>query len=277
MALGAIQNNHGGAWRVWRLSHHIDGNGSGRVDRSPLSSRLDALGVTPRSRRRWVEDATQNVGVITPAEAKNGVCFYLDNLGNAARKLGARGVGSRPVELMQVDSLFKTGWRAEVWRCFIASRNIGDAMPISREKMEELTGVPPRTQRHYEEQRVVEKRANYCPTDTVDPSENFIEYLNDVFDRDYFRDNRKRLNQRLPDIRTVPGSIAKAGKKGRTRKAKIDFGRRKGLSIERRANGVEQSLDRVFYDTEKAAAKNGGLYCKTIKEDVNEWEEVERC
>lgn len=284
VALGAIQSGHGGAWKVWRIGKFLDGQreATGRIEIDALFSTLRSQGVSDRARQRWIRDAVK-IGVITKGRSGGHTYYWLASLGKAAAAFGAE-IGARPAVLKDVSALFKNGWRAEVWRCFIASRSGGNASPISQESLEKITGVPARTQSHYQAEREITCIKNFAPQNGSMPADDDIEAMKSLTGYAYFRDGDNRLNQRLPDIRTCEAVHAVAAKRGRTRNAKRELGRQSSVLLKQQASGGEQELQRLFYTSSEAAGKASGrgreaFWCKAIKSSlmVNEWRLEDGC
>lgn len=232
VGLAAVQTLHGGAWRAWALCHALDRDGSGRCLRSDLWGWLHELDVDERTRRRWLRDAL-DLSLITEA----GDHYYLVGLGRAAVMLGCDDIGT-PAEISP-GALVREGWRSVVWGAYIATLN---GRPISQETKHRITGVDPRTQRNYQAQVPGAVRRNYAKTNTPG---SHITGVRDNGRPGSFVGRDGRIVYRLPDIRTIPGNVARLTPRGRSRKAQKQV---KLLCIVAREKG---QLLRLFHDTAK--------------------------
>ncbi len=232
VGLVAINGNSGGAWRLWALCHALDSQGSGRALISDLLGWLAELGVGDRKRRRWIRAALE-LGLIRAG----GDYYYLAGLAGGAVALGCMQIGA-PAKVAAVD-LLRSGWRAVVWGAYIATLH---GRPISQDKKYELTGVDPRTQRNYQASVPGGHRRNYARTNT--PGDHCAG-LKDNGRPGAFVGRDGKIVDRLPDIRTTPGSVAQLANRDRSRKAqkKINF-----LFIVERE---QDQILRLFHDTAK--------------------------
>lgn len=247
VGLRSIQVNKSSAWRVWSLAHAFDRKGSGKVSRADLVQYLDRLGVQDRTRRRWITQAIRTGLFLKHGRGRSAV-YYLISLGRAAVALDCTGPDSpgRPAEI-SARNLIGEGWRSFVWSAFLTTV----PGPASRIRMAEITAVPDRTQRSYEESlpvETVEKIQNYArsaiPADHITGLGEFPDS-----DRHYFLNRYGLVMQRLPDRRIVPEGIAKSASRGRSRKAQRVISQSTSLHAER----VDRVIVRLFCETSKAA------------------------
>jgi len=152
----------GGGWRLYVLAKALDGHGReavGSIDLDDLRAFAQYLGVIPRTWRRWYRQAVQT-GLFDPAQTKGGAWrLILPSAGKAAHYMGADDIG-RKVEMSAADLLGK-GWKANVWAAFEAARGL----QISRDRLEQMTGVPTSTQRYRDNVAQVQRTANYAQSD----------------------------------------------------------------------------------------------------------------
>ena len=134
----------------------------------------------------------------------------------AAAAVGCENVGNRRVEI-QAQELVSKGWRAVLWAAYAATTK---GKPISRDKQVEITGVNPRTQRHYQlEGGLITARRNIAISDIpADQVTGLVEWgIRPTafvwFDR---KTGRKSVAWISPNSYTVAGMDA--GPRGRSRK-----------------------------------------------------------
>jgi hypothetical protein len=206
VGLAAINENNGGAWRAWRISHSLDHKGIGKVEGPKLRAYFEAMGLRRRNRQRWMAAALK-IGLIR--ECRDD--FYLVSLAKAAVKLGADVVG-KPAKI-PIMQLVRSDWRSYVWNGFLVTLK---EQPISQEVKEAITGVNPRTQYNYQQITGARIR-NYVDKGRADTGR--VEGLRDVCGLVVFETKRRRIKQRLPDSLIVKKSISEICPKGRSRKA----------------------------------------------------------
>ena len=208
----------GGGWRLYVLAKALDGHGHGReavgsVQTDDLREFALALGVIPRTYRRWYRQAVQ-AGLFDPVQSKSGAWrLILPCAGKAAHYMGADDIG-RKVEMSAADLLGK-GWKANVWAAFEAARGL----QISRDRLEQMTGVPTSTQRYRDNQAGVQRTANYAQSDYKADHLPGLQELSDH--KGLFVANNGRVYWRLPDKRTTDAATD-AGR-GRGRKAQSEL------------------------------------------------------
>lgn len=207
VGLASIRVKAGGAWRVWRLCHLMDTEGSGRVTRSELWEFIDHLGIGGRKRRRWIGQAVK-LGLIR----EHKEYYYFVNLARAAVILGCEKVG-RPATV-ETAALVRAGWRSFVWSAYLVTLN---NRPVSQSRKAELTGVLERTQRYYQAGVPGTARLNFANRGSARAGR--AEGLREVCGLCTFENKRGKVVQRLPDIRIVPFDISKTANRGRSRKA----------------------------------------------------------
>lgn len=164
------------------------------------------LGIDTRSRRRWLEQAVE-IGLIH----EHKEYYYITGLARAALILGCNYLGNAAT--VEVEALVRKGWRAYLWSAYLVTLN---NRLVSQEKKAELTGVRTRTQRNYQASVPGTARQNYVDRGQAIAGKS--KYMNEECGIHTF-ENRRRVVQRLPDIRTVPLDVSKQAKRGRSRKA----------------------------------------------------------
>lgn len=240
----------GGGWRLYVLSKALDSHGReavGRIGADDLRAFALSLGVIPRTYRRWYRQAVK-AGLFDPVQGKGGAwALILPSAGKAAHYMGADDVG-RKVEMSAADLVSK-GWKATTWAAFEATRE----QQISRDRLEQMTGVPKSTQRFRDNQAGVIRTANYAILDKKYTA-NCLPGLQEFsHHKGLFVANNGRIYTRKPDTRTTDAATD-AGK-GRGRKAKAELRTLQnfnGAFIEQRALNydiVETEYIRLFCQT----------------------------
>jgi len=273
VGLASLQRNKISGWRFWRLAHHFDKAGSGRVKRTEFIEYLKGLGVPAIQVKRWCIQA-ENAQLIKYNQRKD--VFLLVSLGNAAVKLGCAKIG-KPASI-PINALLSKGWRAHVWAAFLGTL---PPRPISREKLELRTGIHPRTQRRYEIAAGVEVRKNYLPTD-ISPEylEAYKIHHNTSAAMTWTqKGGAKYIARRLPDIRL---STYQSAKRGRSKKAQ-KLVNQKGCS-----QVMQPECHKLFYQTRKGASDKasrvieaGGVfglsevfYLSFVASNANSWRAI---
>ena len=215
VAITAWQNNAGGPYRAWRVAHHYNVHGSGKVYKSELYDYLAGFDLHPRTRRRWVRGAVE-LGLFSEAfEVETGqVVYYLAGLARGASYLGCNSIGL-PASL-EVSDVLEKGWRSAVWLAYNATLN---GRPASQEFKQDQTGVSPRTQRNYLEGAPVKKNKNYAKRKDLPAKEDYLAGYEEVTGRSVVVNEQGVVIQRLPQALAVPEEVARREPKGRTRKA----------------------------------------------------------
>lgn len=142
------------AGRVWYLLRHVDRDGRGWLPVADVRQALDQV-CTWRNLRKvlargegvfWQRDSQDRLFLLGPARA--------------ALALGVERLRGRPVLLS--ESVVRgdlAELRANLFATYHAGR-VGEDKPITRAKLERLTGIPGRTQRHYDRLAATRRRRN---------------------------------------------------------------------------------------------------------------------
>lgn len=201
----ANNNKNVGAFKVWILAKDYD-RGCGAIPGKKFRQYLfKKLGIPRASFYRWL-DAALELELIR----YDGEFYHLAAWDKGAMIAGVTKL-IRPV-IMPVDHFIDKGWMANVWKAFTV---LFREKTISRARLEQLTGVPARTQRDYEYQAGVEKTA--CYANLGDPSkdpDNAHAIEGAVYGKDGYL--RRRLPNRYDGIQD-PDGYKQAGK-GNTRR-----------------------------------------------------------
>lgn len=153
IVLAAMNKNNGvGGVRLFCIAKHYD-NGNGHIPVDEFKAYAKRYLGIPKARfNRWLRDA-QRLGIVK----RSGNVLTLRSWGKAAVAVGVESF-STAVE-MGVMKIAGEGWAAWVWAAYLKRH---EGKPIARSTLEKLTGVPERTQRHYETEANVKNQANYA-------------------------------------------------------------------------------------------------------------------
>jgi len=200
-------NKPASAFRVYCLAKSWERGGSGFIPYRDFKHYLKELGIPKATYSRWVSQALE-LGLFE----KSGKCIRLVSWQAACRVAGCQRV-DRAV-FIDLDLFISKGWLSWCWAGFVSRF---DGM-VSRLTLEQLTGVPERTQREHERKASVRNTANYAsygkPGQDPDRAIRLIDEPGH-----YAKDGE--LRRRLPNSRTVPEGIesAKKGRKSKINKA----------------------------------------------------------
>lgn len=243
IALAMLREEVAAAGRIWWLLRYLDRDGRGmlRIDMMKKqltvpNSRLRVCGW--RQLRNLLH---QGEGTFWQRDPDSGR-IWLRSAAKVAAALGVERFSQPPVELPPEALCGGMGdVRAHFYASFHSSREPeqGQAMPVARATMERLSGVPARTQQAYDRRAGVESRANYAIGEraTVAATQErawqqgtavfpFIDgngqrgpkngqyiawqlpnsYSGPHRQRACGRGGRRRLNQKLADLRTKGGA-----------------------------------------------------------------------
>ncbi len=152
--------------RIWLLCRHLDAQGRGWLDvtevRTALTDKASPLRVCGWRRLRQLLQAGK--GVLWERDDCGRLWLY--GTTRVAANLDLAYLQGSAVELPIADLLQTIGGvRASFYACFHAGR---EALPISRDSLQTITGVAPRTQRDYDQQCEVARVTNFAILDTQD-------------------------------------------------------------------------------------------------------------
>lgn len=251
IGLAALRNDQIGAFRAWTVARHLDPQGSGRADRREVIGYLAGKHATPRTRQRWTAQAIE-LGLFKPDKWNR--YYHYCSLGKAAAIFQAPDIG-RAVEDPESHLLFqRRDAGAFLWAGFLESLE-RDA-PTSRETLARISGVPERTQRHFE---AINDNVTAYPSFTVvgeipagaDPAAYAQEYRCQFGGAFQLKGNK--IVQQLPNVYGVKN--VNRCKKGRMNKA------RKELSDLLQNQQVNDKPKRRYFkkahNASKAAVKDG--------------------
>lgn len=175
---------------------------------------LDYLLVPARTRSRWIRAAIDH-GFLAEAISGGEQVFFLAGLERVARINGLDEVGRRPVEV-PAQKIVRPGWINTVWLAFLTTQS----PRLSRETLEEMTGIERHRQVAYERGQPIEKRRNFVLGGTADHYRGELD--NSRFGTNTFiHTPSERVAHRLPDERLVRSNLVKQLPRGRCRKVNV--------------------------------------------------------
>lgn len=166
LAIAAQRRGLAAVCRLWLLTRAGDGAGRGVVDLAYLRSWIvDDLGVY--SWRRVRQLLTAGDPIFWRYDRAAGR-LWLRSPGSVARSLDLERLRGRTVDIPLTEL---TGGAAAYNRAVYAAWHAGRrAAPVSRAAITEATGIPERTQRHYDQQGATQRRVNIAlgaPADAI--------------------------------------------------------------------------------------------------------------
>lgn len=253
IALGALRSGLASSGRVWMLLQHLDSTGKGWVSIDQAREALTGKGSSLRivSWRQLRNLLHEGQGVFWQRDKSR---IWLRSKAKAAIALDVERLTGRPIRLPVSVLLAEMSIvKAHFYASFHSGRIHN--MPISRDRLAEISGVPARTQLEYERITGTDKQRNIAIGERYS-EENMQERVwlqgNTAFDFiDYLgiqgEAKRHYVAWWLPNSYT--GCHRQCGK-GTQRK----INRQIGLVIKGRGNNLAQ-VERVFYRNGSDAAK----------------------
>jgi len=156
VGLASCNNKHGLGYALWSLARGID-NGSGKIDVEVLRAATKELRWPGYQWRRALQQA-YDAKMFTEG---NG-WLYLTSLQNLALHYELDTVGAYPV-MVKTESMRRlSAWKSVLWSGYHASRGEKNgSRPISRQRLEILTSVNPRTQRRLDPKAKIQKTKTF--------------------------------------------------------------------------------------------------------------------
>jgi len=164
LALGMLREGLTAAGRIWLLLRHLDGDGRGWLRIEVIQEKLTARDSELRlcGRRQLRNLLQQGKGIFWERDRDR---VWLKSAAKVAMALGVERLSGRAVSL-PVETLL--GGIGQVRAHFYASFHSGrtglgfkpQGRPISRDRLEQITGVPARTQRDYDRAAGVVRQGN---------------------------------------------------------------------------------------------------------------------
>jgi len=235
MGIKAYRSSTGGAWRLWVIARSITKDGW--LSKSDLKQEV-LQHSSERNYNRWLRSAIDNHFLLDRGER-----VKISNPAKVAYKLGLKDVG-KPV-LLEIDSLFKAGWRSTVFSGIHNSY----AKMMSRRTIERITEVPQRSQARHDNRAGVRRRKNWKRIKT---SARFGDL--DAIVREHQQKGRPVIvsrakgkapfiRERLPDSRESSLDLAR---RGRTESVSLLLDL---LNSQSRSNGsTTEAPQRLFYE-----------------------------
>jgi hypothetical protein len=250
MGVSSWITKRGGEYRLYALARSLDPDGSGHVDSSVLKAAALQLGVRPRTFAAWMSGALSS-GMF---EKRHGGILRIPSQAKVLRLLGGREIDKSKV-IIPLKSLFKNGWRSRVWAAYLKANHNGK--PISQKKLEDITGIPVRTQKSLS--RYVSSRQQIGITDR--PADH-VPGMNEHTTRgrafvfiDPQRKNERVAAIHLPSVKTVSNRSARIAPAGRRTAILADL-QRHGLActnwlLFNFQQADNRTVKRLFYSTPK--------------------------
>ena len=206
--LHAARGKNGGAVRLWFLAKHFNPGGCGVIPNKAFRHYV----INDLKMKRGTYDVWLARALHIKLLERQGENLKLAGIARAAVILGVEYI-EQPVD-MPLDKLIKKGWLSWVWGAWLLCN--GFTRPISRAALRDLSGVPERNQRDYENRAGVINHANYAKHKGANTKETFyhlkIEKGRPVFDHE------GQTLERLPNSREIKNKHIQTAPKGRTRR-----------------------------------------------------------
>jgi hypothetical protein len=232
-----------GAWRLWILARALDTDAKNYCEITALRQALEGMGVSERCYFYWLK-AAEGWGLLRLA---HGNAYYMAEHKAA---LVFRAHPDAKKATIDLGSLFKKGWKNEVWAAYIRANHNGEQ--ISRKKLHDITGVGTTRQRGVD--RLVKRQQNIAITEhggehLAQQLQAYREFTNKAGPF-IFKDKGKgdKVAYHLPARVSVPDKIATVGTTPKFHYTARQYSRTHSFSP-RRANG-EREIWRLFYDCE---------------------------
>jgi hypothetical protein len=247
MGVSSWITKRGGAYRLYVLARSLDPRGGGHIGSAVLKAAALQLGVKPRTFAAWMAGAL-SCGMFE--KLHNGI-LRIPNQAKVLRLLGGREVDKSKV-IIPLKSLFKNGWRSRVWAAYLKANH--DGKPISQKKLEDITGIPVRTQKSLGKY-VSSKRQIGITDRPADHVQGMNEYGNKAFVFiDPQRKNARVAAIHLPSVKKVSNKSARIAPAGRRSAILADL-QRHGLACTNWLLSFQQAdnrtVRRLFYSTPK--------------------------
>jgi hypothetical protein len=287
IALGMLRQNLEAAGRIWLLLRHIDRDGRGWVGVDEARRQL-ARNDAPLRVCGWRQLRNllrQGQGVFWEQDNER---IWLRSTARVAAALGVERLAGRPVTLPVIALCAGIG---EVRAHFYASFHSGRlslegkaqaTAPVARVTLEEVTGVPPRTQREYEKRVGVVADENYAvgePATQAALQECAWKHGRAVFtltDKKgvHGRKNKKYVARQLPNTYTGPHEQRPRGRQRHLNRQladlrdKRDAGNGQGEDRGDQRRGYREELQQAQHRTVvRRYYENGGAAATAFNRD----------
>ena len=258
---------HGGAWRLSVLFSALDHNencnhaagicsgGSGKVERKALEAAAIALKVKRSTFYLWLADA-KKCGIFSG----DGKYLYMASQEKMAEIFLCNTIDLHKV-IIPLKLLFKAGWKDIVWAAYTKANH--NKKLISEKKLQDITGVPMRTQQRLNTH--VKRKHNFALTKTDGTTANLQAAKEYSSHKGYFVFNR-RIAYALPARRTVSDKHAKDSGRGRRWRilaalnnvsvyGLFNNGTHPFFELQQQASNREIETTRLFFETKKQDKK----------------------
>jgi hypothetical protein len=288
LALGMLREGLTAAGRIWLLLRHLDRDGRGWLPMEVVQEKLTARDSELRvcGRRQLRNLLQQGRGIFWERDRER---VWLRSAAKVATALGVERLSGRPV-LLPVETLL--GGIGQVRAHFYASFHSGrtglgfkpQGRPISRGRLEQITGVPARTQREYDRAAGVVRQGNIAVGEryqTENSQERAWRHGRAAFP---YRDHEGRFGPagskyvawRLPNSYEGPHDLGPVGRKKKINR-QIDL-----VNTGAQGNGLSERNSKIFHTNGLEAGKAynrggtadiywpangcGGLECMGVEE-----------
>ncbi len=169
LGIAALQNEQAALYRVWLTCRLLDDEGSGWLNLATIRPQLTESDAPLRlfGWRRLRQTLHQGNGRFWTYNQQQKR-LWLFSAARVASILKVNKLAGVPV-LLPTSTLTKGigAFKAHLYAAWYSGRQTEN--PISRETQSQLTGVPQRTQRHYEKQAGVRVQSNYAVGEVYSP------------------------------------------------------------------------------------------------------------
>ena len=256
LGIAALQSEQAALYRVWLACRVLDSDGSGRLDLATIRSHLTDSDSALRlfGWRRLRQMLHQGNGRFWQWNQQQKR-LWLYGAARLSSILKVNKLVGSPV-LLPIKTLTNGigTFKAHLYAAFHSGRQVEN--PISRETQSMLTGVPQRTQRHYEKEAKVRVQSNYAVGEVYSPH-NLEKHIwrkgGAVFQ---FVDKQGRMGKRngryiawqLPNSYSGPHQKASWGNQRKINQQLIDL-------VHKGAQGNGEQVECRYFQHGAAAAK----------------------
>lgn len=266
LGIAALEHEQAAAYRVWLMGRYLDGMGSGRLDIQQVRDVFAAPGSRLRlcGWRRLRQILGQGHGRFWQWDKQSG-CLWLFGAARVAANLDVTRLAGQPVALPIAAITAGIGdFKAHLYAAWHSGRRTDN--PITRQKQEELTGIPERTQRHYGRVAQVGVRRNLAIGDTYtkEAAEKTAWRRGQVFTFTDYQGQQGRVGTRyvawqMPNSYTGPHSGAASGRQRKINRELKDL-------VDKEAQGnSSQRVRRCYYAN---GGEAGRAYNRQPDQDV---------
>lgn len=208
--LTAARGQNGGAAKLWTLAKFFNPGGCGVIPNKAFRQ----FAIKDLKIKRGTYDVWLARALHIKLFERSGDNLILAGYARAAAILGADRIGRG--QYIELKKFLNKGWLSWVYAAWLKSRGL-EGKQISRKTLEELSGIPARTQRLYSKQAGIRANKHYAKDTTKPGTPGMVEHINE-FEREKIKSkaflNSGEICWRLPndyetkDIEAAPkGSL----------------------------------------------------------------------